>query len=114
MKTTDSFGITSTEALNRLRREGSNLSHLIKLGDISVDIYKPIGEDRQRPHDKDEIYMVISGKGTLNCDKKLTECSTGDILYVPAFREHRFENFSSDFCTWAVFANPAPVESMLV
>jgi hypothetical protein len=77
MKTTESFGISTLQALERLQREGTDLVNLSRNGNLSIDIYKPRGTDRQKPHDKDEVYIVISGKGTLNCNNKKTDCTPG-------------------------------------
>ncbi len=112
MKTNESFWISSKDALDRVKREGTDLVNLSKYGNLTFDIYKPRGVDRQRPHDKDEIYIVISGKGTLNCNNQRTNCNPGDILFVPAGMEHNFEGFSNDFCTWAVFSKPIEQEQM--
>jgi len=30
----------------------------------------------------------------------------GDMLFVPAKMEHRFEDFSADFATWVLFYGP--------
>ena len=30
----------------------------------------------------------------------------GDVLFVPAGVEHRFERFSADFQTWVIFYGP--------
>ena len=30
----------------------------------------------------------------------------GDLLFVPAHVEHRFERFSDDFRTWVIFFGP--------
>jgi mannose-6-phosphate isomerase-like protein (cupin superfamily) len=30
----------------------------------------------------------------------------GDVLFVPANKAHRFEEFSQDLATWAVFWGP--------
>jgi hypothetical protein len=32
---------------------------------------------------------------------------SGDMLFVPARMEHRFEDFSDDFATWVMFYGPA-------
>ena len=110
MKTRDSFWISSKEAIGKIRKDGSDLLKLSQYGNLTFDIFKPRGKDRQQPHDKDEIYMVISGKGILNSNNKRTNCNQGDILFVPAGTEHYFESFSSDFCTWAIFSNPVNAE----
>jgi mannose-6-phosphate isomerase-like protein (cupin superfamily) len=110
MNANKSVGITTSEALDRLRSEGTELANLMQVGNLSIDIFKPSGVDNQMPHDRDEVYMIISGKGILNCDNKRSNCKTGDIIYVPAHKLHRFENFSNDFCAWAVFTEPVNVE----
>jgi mannose-6-phosphate isomerase-like protein (cupin superfamily) len=113
MSTNKSIGITTNEALDRLKNNGSDLANLLNIGNVSIDIYKPNKVDRQVPHDRDEIYMGISGKGVLNCNDKLTKCKTGDILYVPAYMSHRFEDFTGDFCAWAIFTEPVNVEQAM-
>lgn len=110
MITNKSIGITTNEALDRLKSKGTDLANLFKVGNLSIDIYKPNKVDKQKPHDRDEIYMIISGKGVLNCDNKQTNCKRGDILYVPAYMVHKFENFTDDFCAWAVFSETVNVE----
>lgn len=73
---------------------------------MSVEIYKPAGIDPQTPHLQDELYVVISGTGEfLNAGNRLP-FQPGDMLFVPAGIEHRFENFSEDFATWVVFYGP--------
>ncbi len=113
MKPHDSFWLSSKEAVDRIRREGIDMVKLSTYGNLTFEVYKPNGSDRQQPHEKDEIYMVISGKGILNCNNKRTNCTQGDILFVPAGLPHYFENFSTDFCTWAIFSAPAPVEELI-
>jgi mannose-6-phosphate isomerase-like protein (cupin superfamily) len=106
MKTMDSFGITTSEAMEKLKRDGKDLVQLSKYGNLIFDIYKPRNSDKQTPHDRDEIYMVISGKGILNCNNKRTNYNQGDIVLVPAGMEHRWEGFSNDFCAWALLTTP--------
>ena len=65
--------------------------------------YAPKGTDPQSPHDRDEIYVVISGTGTYRREGEAIPFSAGDVLYAAAHEEHRFENFSADFATWVIF-----------
>ncbi|MEA2754194.1 MAG: hypothetical protein QOJ54_483 [Aliidongia sp.] len=78
-------------------------------GDIGL--YRPSGIDSQSPHQRDEAYIVASGTGTFVCGDTVTICGPGDVLYVPAQVEHRFENFSDDFAVWVVFFGPRPAAS---
>lgn len=74
--------------------------------DISVELYAPVGIDRQTPHGRDELYIVASGHGTFSRGKELVAFEAGDLLYVPAYVPHRFETFSEDFKTWVIFYGP--------
>jgi mannose-6-phosphate isomerase-like protein (cupin superfamily) len=73
---------------------------------LIVELYKPDIIDRQQPHTRDEIYVVVAGSGYFFCDGLTVEFSKGDILFVPAGVRHRFENFTLDFMTWVLFYGP--------
>lgn len=73
---------------------------------MSVEIYRPVETDRQSPHLQDELYVIISGTGDFINDGMRSAFGPGDMLFVPAGIEHRFENFSDDFATWVIFYGP--------
>lgn len=79
---------------------------LLQRGTMSVELYAPQGHDAQTPHRQDELYVVVAGSGTfLNGDAR-HHFGPGDVLFVPAGVEHRFEQFSDDFQTWVIFYGP--------
>jgi mannose-6-phosphate isomerase-like protein (cupin superfamily) len=39
-------------------------------------------------------------------DGERTPFDVGDVLFVRAGNEHRFENFTDDFATWVIFYGP--------
>ena len=86
--------------------DGEPFTRALAHGSMSVEIYAPVGEDRQTPHEKDELYFIHSGSATLVVEGERTRCELGTAHFVPAGAEHRFESFSSDFVTWAVFWGP--------
>lgn len=75
-------------------------------GSLLVRFYQPDSEDRQTPHDRDELYVVADGRGEFVCDGHRTSFGPGDLLFAAAGAEHRFERFSEDFATWVVFYGP--------
>ena|SRR5215471_17379637 len=81
-------------------------ARLFERDDVSVVLYIPQNTDEQKPHSRDELYVVISGYGTFRRDQELVRFSPGDVLFVAAGTPHRFESFSGDFRTWAVFFGP--------
>lgn len=68
--------------------------------------YAPRGTDPQAPHTRDEVYVVVAGRGDFLCDGSRHACAAGDLLFAPAGAEHRFENFTEDFATWVIFYGP--------
>ncbi len=72
-------------------------------GTLELGFYAPSGVDHQGPHEQDEVYVIISGKGRFLNDGVETEFGPGDALFVPAGVEHRFVDFSDDTEMWVVF-----------
>ena len=95
---------------------------LMDYGSMEVRWYAPQGVDPQVPHDRDELYVVVSGTGvfirseesapfnddaglSLRWDERVA-VQPGDALFVPAGTEHRFEAMSADFGCWMIFYGP--------
>ena len=93
----------SVEEAMQLLGDDTRFATVIENGSMIVEIYEPIGKDHQTPHAQDELYVIISGNGEFLNDGKITEFKTGDVLFVPAGVEHRFEKFTEDFKTWVIF-----------
>jgi mannose-6-phosphate isomerase-like protein (cupin superfamily) len=78
----------------------------LRHGTMSVEVYAPLGEDRQSPHSQDELYIVISGTAEFVKAGTRIAVQPQDLLFVEAGVEHRFVDFSADFATWVVFWGP--------
>jgi mannose-6-phosphate isomerase-like protein (cupin superfamily) len=73
---------------------------------MSVGLYAPVGKDPQTPHTQDEVYIVRSGYADFVMSGERHPCERGDVLFVAAGVEHRFESLSADFSAWVVFWGP--------
>jgi mannose-6-phosphate isomerase-like protein (cupin superfamily) len=80
-------------------------------GTMELKLYAPRGSDPQQPHTRDEVYVVAQGHGRFDNGGEVVDCTSGDALFVPAGRPHRFIDFSDDFATWVVFYGPEGGES---
>lgn len=98
--------ISIDEAFEKLRNSNSFFTELFVHGTLAVEIYKPVAKDLQQPHDRDEVYIVISGTGEFYNDGITCSFAPGDFLFVSAGKEHRFENFTGDFAVWVIFYGP--------
>ena len=86
--------------------DGERFADVFGHGTFLAEIYAPRGTDPQQPHSRDEAYIVVSGSGQfVNGDTRET-FGPGDLLFVPAGVEHRFENFTDDLVVWVIFWGP--------
>jgi mannose-6-phosphate isomerase-like protein (cupin superfamily) len=74
------------------------------LGDL--ELYAPRGADPQRPHTRDELYVVVQGRGRFRRGEELVDFGPGDLLFAAAGEAHRFEEFDQDLVVWVVFFGP--------
>lgn len=75
-------------------------------GSMRTLLFKPKGKDVQEPHRQDEIYIVLRGSGSFSKGGETRAVAAGDVIFVEAGAEHRFESFSEDFATWVLFWGP--------
>ena len=106
MKKVDSRTWTPDGALEALGKSKADFVTLFKQGTLEVEIYRPVGVDRQKPHGKDELYVVIAGSGTFVHGAERAPFGPGDTLFVRAGIVHKFEDFTPDFATWVFFYGP--------
>ncbi|HWJ07563.1 MAG TPA: cupin domain-containing protein [Steroidobacteraceae bacterium] len=85
---------------------GERFVRALAHGTMSVELYAPVGNDPQQPHDQDELYFIHRGRGVLRIDQQRYTFAAGDCFFVASGVEHRFEQFSEDFAAWVVFWGP--------
>ncbi len=81
-------------------------SPALRRGPLDVKLAAPARPNEQKPHEQDEIYVVIRGRGVLFHDGRRDAFEPGDLLFVAAATEHRFEDFGDDLLVWRVFYGP--------
>jgi mannose-6-phosphate isomerase-like protein (cupin superfamily) len=97
---------TIRDSLQKLSRHSEKFINLFRHGTLEVEIYKPEKTDPQKPHSRDEVYVIAGGSGEFLCAGEKQSFAAGDVLFVPARAEHRFVNFTDDFSTWVFFYGP--------
>ena len=76
-------------------------------GTLAVELYTPPGhDDPQKPHERDEIYVVARGTGLFFDGTHRRAVGPGTFIFVAAGQVHRFEEFSPDFAVWVFFYGP--------
>ncbi|MEP7087079.1 MAG: cupin domain-containing protein [Gemmatimonadota bacterium] len=75
-------------------------------GTLEAGIYAPRGADAQSPHARDEVYVVVQGRGVFICGTTRKPFTPGELLFVPAGTIHCFEDFTDDLTVWVMFYGP--------
>lgn len=88
------------------RPDGKRFVTLFQHGSLLVELYAPCGNDPQQPHTRDEVYIVVEGKGFFVIDGDRHSFDRGDFLFAPAGVPHRFEDFTDDLAVWVLFYGP--------
>jgi mannose-6-phosphate isomerase-like protein (cupin superfamily) len=100
------------EALAKLPgAAGERFVTLFTHGSLQLEIYAPRGFDPQKPHTRDEVYIVVAGHGEYVCEGARQRFEPGDFLFAAAGEAHWFERFSDDFAVWVLFYGPEGGES---
>jgi mannose-6-phosphate isomerase-like protein (cupin superfamily) len=83
-------------------------SEVVRSAALSAGVYRlPVGSaDPQRPHDEDEIYVVLGGEAVLDVDGERHPVRSGSLAFVPARERHRFVDITADLEVAVVFAPP--------
>jgi mannose-6-phosphate isomerase-like protein (cupin superfamily) len=73
---------------------------------ISSGVYslKKGENDDQTPHSKDEIYYIINGKAKIIIGTETFEVGEGSLVFVEAFKDHKFFDITSDLTVLVVFS----------
>lgn len=96
--------------INELRKlaesSGERYLEFLRQPSMSLGLYRlRAGEaDPQQPHQQDEVYYVISGKGKLRVEDKVYNATPGSILFVAKLAEHKFIYIEEDLELLVFFA----------
>jgi mannose-6-phosphate isomerase-like protein (cupin superfamily) len=84
---------TTAQALEAARRAADRrYLEFLRVPDLSAGLYvlEAGAADPQSPHDEDEVYVVMQGRGRFRAGDTAREVGPGSVLFVPARLEHRF------------------------
>jgi mannose-6-phosphate isomerase-like protein (cupin superfamily) len=93
--------------------QNTNYGVFMRIPSISSGVYtlKKGATDEQTPHTKDEIYYVVKGKAKILIGKASYEVKEGSLVFVEAYKEHKFYDITEDLGVVVVFSAEQPAPS---
>jgi len=85
-------------------------AEFLRVPNLSCGVYTlPAGSaDMQGPHDEDEVYFVVNGRGRVRVEGEDRPVQRGSVLYVRATSEHSFFEIEEDMTLLVFFASGGP------
>lgn len=97
---------TSLAAALALPRTPGRSAEIFVDRDLEIRFAAKPTDGPQKPHLRDEIYVVAAGSGRYWVEDEVSEVAAGDLLFAAAHAAHGFEGISEDFCVWVIFYGP--------
>ena len=90
-------GFAIREVQQRLVGDGGGYEIVHRSPGMEIGVYVLASPepDAQQPHEDDEVYVVLEGRGTLEVEGKSFSVAEGDALFVEAGADHRFTGYES-------------------
>jgi mannose-6-phosphate isomerase-like protein (cupin superfamily) len=88
-----SFGVTPVVEKLRAAGGGYEIVHESVGTEIGVYVLVAPEPDRQQPHEDDEIYVVLEGRGVLTVEGTEVPVQEGTAVFVEAGADHRFSAY---------------------
>jgi mannose-6-phosphate isomerase-like protein (cupin superfamily) len=98
------------EEIAKQQGSGRPYREFLRRPSLSCGIYtlRAGAKDLQGPHDEDEVYLVIRGRGRVRVGGREHEVKRGSLLYVRATSEHSFFEIDEDITLLVFFASGGP------
>jgi mannose-6-phosphate isomerase-like protein (cupin superfamily) len=93
LRMAEPFDITGVKDRLAAGTGGYEVVHRSPGLEIGVYVLVAPEPDRQSPHEDDEVYVVLEGRGTLEVEGEQVELREGHAVFVPAGAEHRFVGY---------------------
>jgi mannose-6-phosphate isomerase-like protein (cupin superfamily) len=88
-----SFHVRSVRTRLAAGNGGYEVVHESPGVEVGVHVLVAPEPDRQQPHEDDEIYVVLEGRGVLTVEGEEFPLTEGDAVFVPAGALHQFTGY---------------------
>ena len=89
----DAFDIDGVRRRLEAGNGGYEIVHASPGLEVGVYVLVAPEPDHQQPHEDDELYVVLDGRGLLTVEGKDIPVSEGQAVFVPAGAVHQFTGY---------------------
>jgi len=101
------------DVIEQQRRLGPPYYEFLRVPSLSLGVYRlKVGaKDLQSPHDEDEVYYVLEGRGRVRIEGREQPVRAGSILFVRATAEHSFFEIEEEMTLLVFFGSGGPSDA---
>jgi len=91
-------------------REGRLSHRFLNIPSMRMSVYRldAGADDPQTPHEDDEIYYVLEGRGKFQIDGELRLAQPGSVIFVAATVPHKFIEIEENLTVLVFFSHHKP------
>jgi mannose-6-phosphate isomerase-like protein (cupin superfamily) len=93
VKAVDPIHVREVERRLSAGNGGYEIVHASPGMEVGVYVLVAPEPDRQQPHDRDELYVVLEGRGTLQVEGEQVDLEEGEAAFVKAGADHGFVGY---------------------
>lgn len=96
------------ELIQQRQDAGKLYYEFLRVSTMSMGIYTLAagGKDPQQPHNEDEVYYIVSGRGQIHVAGEDRPVQPGSTVFVAAHDEHYFHSIEEELNILVFFAPP--------
>jgi len=93
--TSPGHSVEIQQAKERLAAAGGGYEIVHESPGLELGVYVLVAPepDRQQPHEDDEVYVVLEGRGTLDIEGARVDLREGQAAFVQAGAQHQFVGY---------------------
>lgn len=96
--------VSTTELIEQLKTQDTHYLEVLSEKSMSVELAHYPNPEPKHPHEKDELYFIISGAGMARVGNETYAINEGDVVFVEQGVEHDFFDIEDEITALIVFA----------
>jgi mannose-1-phosphate guanylyltransferase len=96
--------VSTSELAAQLVEDDSHYAEVLSEESMRVELARFPNPEPKLPHKEDELYVILSGSGSVAVGHESYDVEDGDVVFVEKGRKHDFFDIEEDITALVVFA----------